>query len=105
MAPPPPPDVVLSGGRLPGYAPIMVSEFITAASGPPLDASFFDFEIGTWNVKMRRRSLDADLKPVSDWVAFAATVEMRPIMGGLGNVEDVVMYTADGVKRAAGSRF
>jgi hypothetical protein len=83
----------------------MTSEFIAAASGPPLDASFFDFEVGTWNVRMRRRTLDADLRPVDDWEAFDATVEMRQIMGGLGNVEDVTMYTARGVMRAAGSRF
>ncbi len=67
----------------------MTSEYITAAAGPPLDASFFDFEVGTWNVKMRRQKLDANLQPVSDWIGFDATVEMRPIMGGLGNVEDV----------------
>lgn len=83
----------------------MTSEYITAAAGPPLDASFFDFEVGTWNVKMRRRKLDASLRPVSDWIGFDATVEMRLILGGLGNVEEVTMYTPDGVKRAAGSRF
>jgi hypothetical protein len=88
-----------------GYAASMISEFIAVAEGPPLDASFFDFEIGTWNVKMRRRTLDPDLQPLTDWVAFDATVDMRPIMGGLGNVEDVTMYTPDGVQRAAGSRF
>ncbi len=83
----------------------MTSAYITAAGGPPLEASFFDFEVGMWNVRMRRRKLDADLQPLSDWVAFDATVEMRQILGGLGNVEDVTMYTADGVVRAAGSRF
>jgi hypothetical protein len=105
MAPSRAPVVVLSRTGTARYSAEMGSSYITALTGPPLDASFFDFEIGTWNVTMRRRQLGADLRPVSDWVTFGATVEMRTILGGLGNVEDVTMYTADGIKRAAGSRF
>jgi hypothetical protein len=105
MAPSRAPRLALSRGAAARYPADMVSSYITALTGPPLDASFFDFEIGTWNVKMRRRRLGADLQPAGDWVAFDATVVMRTILGGLGNVEDVTMYTPDGVKRAAGSRF
>lgn len=105
MAPSRAPLLALSRAGAARYPADMASSSITALSGPPLDASFFDFEIGTWNVKMRRRQLAPDLQPAGDWVAFDATVVMRTIMGGLGNVEDVTMHTPDGVKRAAGSRF
>ncbi len=69
----------------------MVSNYIVAACGPPLEASFFDFLAGRWAVKMRRRTLDADVQPIGDWVAF--------------DVEDVTMHMPDGVRRAAGSRL
>ncbi len=30
----------------------MGSSYVTALTGPPLDASFFDFEVGTWQEPM-----------------------------------------------------
>lgn len=79
MAPSRAPVLALSRSGTARYSAHMGSSYITALTGPPLDASFFDFEIGAWNVKMRRRQLDADLQPVSDWVAFDATVVMRTV--------------------------
>ena len=45
----------------------------------------FDFLIGRWRVAHGRlqRRLEGD----TQWDSFAGTAEMRPILGGLGNIE------------------
>jgi hypothetical protein len=53
------------------------------AGHPPPD---FDFEFGQWTVHHRR--LKQRLAGSDDWDTFAGTSETRPILGGLGNVED-----------------
>ena len=44
----------------------------------------FDFQIGRWRVAHRR--LKARLADCHDWEAFEGTSEMRPVLGGNGNV-------------------
>lgn len=48
-------------------------------------ADDFDFLVGKWDVhnrKLKTRLTDSD-----DWAEFSATVEMRKVMAGIGNVE------------------
>ncbi len=46
----------------------------------------FDFAFGKWIVHHRR--LKQRLAGSDDWDMFSGTSETRPILGGLGNVED-----------------
>jgi hypothetical protein len=46
----------------------------------------FDFLYGTWRVehrKLRQRHVGSQ-----DWEAFSGTAETRPLLGGIGNVEE-----------------
>ena len=62
----------------------------------------FDFQIGRWNVAHRR--LTARLAGSQDWERFAGTCEMRPVLGGHGNVEDNQLHIASGSYRALALR-
>ena len=65
-------------------------------------AGDFDFQIGSWLVKHRR--LKARLANCDDWEEFDGTCDMRPILGGNGNVEDNVLYIPSGTYRAIALR-
>ena len=52
----------------------------------PGTAHDFDFFMGTW--KVRNRRLRARLAGSDDWEEFDATSVARPILGGLGNVDE-----------------
>jgi hypothetical protein len=45
----------------------------------------FDVIFGEWQILNRK--LDDPLAESSEWLEFDATVEVRPILGGLGNVD------------------
>jgi hypothetical protein len=62
----------------------------------------FDFEIGRWRVSHRR--LKARLANCRDWEAFEGTSEMRPVLGGNGNVEDNLLHVSTGSYRAIAIR-
>ena len=62
----------------------------------------FNFQIGTWRVKHRR--LRERLVGSTDWEEFYGTSEMRPILGGNGNVEDNVLHISSGTYRAIALR-
>jgi hypothetical protein len=49
----------------------------------------FDFLIGRWRVKHRK--LRMRLADSSDWSEFSGKLEVRPILSGLGNVDDNVV--------------
>jgi len=49
----------------------------------------FDVIFGEWRILNRK--LEDPLAERSDWLEFDATVEVRPILGGLGNVD---LYSA-----------
>ena len=69
----------------------------------PADVSAdFDFQIGRWRVAHRR--LKARLANCQDWEAFDGTSEMRPVLGGNGNIEDNVLHVAAGGYRALAIR-
>ena len=69
------------------------------ASDPCTD---FDFQIGRWRVRHRR--LKARLAGCSDWESFEGTCDMRPVLGGNGNVEDNVLQISTGTYRALALR-
>lgn len=62
----------------------------------------FDFEIGSWKVKHRR--LRERLTGCDDWEEFEGTADMRPVLGGNGNVEDNVLEFPGGTYRAIALR-
>jgi hypothetical protein len=57
----------------------------------------FDFLIGSWNSKQRR--LRERLKGSNSWEEFPAKLEVRKILGGMGNVDELVMERESGVMR------
>jgi hypothetical protein len=61
--------------------------------------SDFDFFFGNWDVSHRR--LQKRLTGDTNWDEFTGTCEVRPLLGGLGNVDDNVIELPDGTYRAA----
>jgi hypothetical protein len=54
----------------------------------------FDFLMGRWNVQHRR--LRERLKGSTSWEEFAGTSIARPLLGGLGNIDENIMERASG---------
>lgn len=54
----------------------------------------FDFLIGSWKIHHRR--LKERLKGCTEWEEFEGTVEVRPILGGLGNMDELTMDRVSG---------
>ena len=61
----------------------------------------FDFLMGRWNVQHRR--LRERLKGSTSWEEFEGTSIARPLLGGLGNIDENIMERASG--RAEGTSF
>jgi len=63
----------------------------------------FDFLIGRWSVAHQRlqRRLEGD----TQWDRFAGVCEMRPILGGLGNIDDNIIDLPDGTYRGSAIRL
>ena len=55
----------------------------------------FDFLFGEWTV--HNRSLRERLAGSDDWVEFEGRLTVRPVLGGLGNVDTVEMNVRTGV--------
>jgi hypothetical protein len=64
--------------------------------------SDFDFLIGRWSIRNRR--LQKRLKADTIWDEFAGATEMRPILGGLGNIDDNINELPTGAYRAVSIR-
>ena len=62
----------------------------------------FDFEFGQWAVSHRR--LQQRLCGCTTWDSFDGTADVRPILGGAGNVEDNVLHMPGGSYRAIALR-
>ena len=56
---------------------------------PPSTRRDFDFLFGDWTVRHRR--LDRRLVGETEWTAFEGRSVARPILGGLGNVDENVV--------------
>ena len=54
----------------------------------------FDFLMGRWDVRHRR--LRERLKGSTSWEEFAGTSIARPLLGGLGNIDENIMERAGG---------
>jgi hypothetical protein len=54
----------------------------------------FDFLMGRWTVQHRR--LRERLKGSTEWEEFAGTSIARPLLGGLGNIDENIMERASG---------
>jgi hypothetical protein len=52
----------------------------------------FDFLIGSWKIQHRR--LKERLKGCTNWEEFEGTSEVRSILGGLGNMDELTMNRA-----------
>lgn len=63
----------------------------------------FDFLVGCWAVTHRR--LRHRLAGDDQWQTFAGACESRPVLGGLGNVDDNILDLPDGAYRAATLRL
>jgi hypothetical protein len=63
----------------------------------------FDFLMGEWNVYNRR--LRERLKGSTEWEEFDGRVLVRPILGGLGNFDEVAFNRITGVGRGATLRL
>jgi hypothetical protein len=72
-------------------------------AAPPDGRHDFDFFAGTWRVSHRRlrRRLAADTR----WEEFDGACESRPIIGGLGNVDDNLLHLPASTYRAATLRL
>lgn len=56
----------------------------------------FDFYFGRW--RLRNERLKARLAGSQEWEVFEATQECRPILGGLGNLDDFVTEWGGGYR-------
>ena len=62
----------------------------------------FDFEFGSWRVSHRR--LVERLAGCASWQTFSGTAAARPVLGGMGNIEDNVLDFPGGSSRAVALR-
>jgi hypothetical protein len=58
----------------------------------------FDFEFGDWTVRHRVQ------RPTGEWIEFEGTSNTRPVLDGLGNVEDNVFHRPQGDTRGLATR-
>lgn len=63
----------------------------------------FDFLIGKWTSRQRR--LRERLKGSNDWEEFPARLEVRKILDGMGNFDELLMDREGGITRGATLRL
>lgn len=73
------------------------------ARGVAAAAGDFDFLHGRWTV--RHRKLARRLAASSDWISFPGTLEVRPILGGYGNIDENVLQDPGGAYLATSIRI
>jgi hypothetical protein len=82
----------------------MVAEQIVAETATERDGrTDFDFLFGRWTGHNRR--LRERLKGCTDWEEFEGILEVRPILNGLGNVDEVVFERESGPTRGVTLRL
>jgi len=65
---------------------------VNAGAAPlarPPAAAGFDFLHGRWSV--RHRKLKTRLAGADDWIEFPGTLDVKPMLGGLGNIDENVL--------------
>ncbi len=70
-----------------------------------LGASSFDFLPGAWDVAMRQRTVDGELRVLDDWVSFEASASFEKVLNGQAIFGQYMMRKIDGVHRALDMRF
>ena len=80
-----------------------MKQAITNESGERDGRSDFDFLIGSWKIQHRR--LKERLKGCTEWEEFEGTGEVRSILGGLGNMDELIMDRASGHVQAVTVRL
>jgi hypothetical protein len=80
-----------------------VTFFFTKSESAPDGRDDFDFFAGRWRVAHRRlrRRLVSD----TQWEEFTGLCENRPVIGGLGNIDDNWIDLPDGAYRAVTLRL
>lgn len=73
-----------------------------AKSPDAIGARDFDFLIGRWSV--RHRKLKERLQGSNSWFEFPGTLHVRPILSGLGNVDENELFDPEGVYLATSLR-
>lgn len=63
-------------------------------SAAPRGANAFDFLLGSWSV--RHRKLKQRLAGSIEWIEFPGELTVRPFDGGLGNIDENVLYDPNG---------
>lgn len=64
----------------------------------PCGAHDFDFFHGSWQIRHRR--LKERLAGCTEWQEFGGNCTTRPLLGGLGNVDDNIIHLPDDPYRA-----
>ncbi|HSN26602.1 MAG TPA: hypothetical protein VLT45_09955 [Kofleriaceae bacterium] len=73
-----------------------VASFTSLASAEPRDGSHdFDFELGTWKIKLRR--LEHALSGSTKWIEYNGTSTTKPLMGGKAQVVELTVDSTTGV--------
>lgn len=91
-----------AGGAFVFGAALAESSF-AAASAESAEARRFDFLHGRWNVVHRK--LRERLVGNTDWFEFPGTLEVAPILGGLGNFDENVLSDPKGTYQASSLRL
>jgi hypothetical protein len=64
------------------------------ATHAPHGSKDFDFLTGRWNV--RHRKLKVRLQQSDEWIEFAGTLDVKPILAGNGNIDENVINDPTG---------
>jgi hypothetical protein len=62
---------------------------LIAQPAPPHGSKDFDFLTGCWNVSHRK--LKVRLQQSDEWIEFAGTLDVKPILAGNGNIDENVL--------------
>jgi len=73
------------GRKLIGMALVVLS--VGAAAAPPDGQHDFDWEIGAWTTKLQR--LREPLSGKTEWIDYAGTSVVKPVMGGRANLVEL----------------
>lgn len=76
------------------FLPLPGSGAVSAAPARSAGAAGFDFLHGRWTV--RHRKLKERLAGSTEWIEFPGTLDVRPFLGGLGNIDDNVLEDPTG---------
>jgi hypothetical protein len=80
-----------------------MKQTITNESGERDGRKDFDFLLGSWKIQHQR--LRERLKECTEWEEFEGTSKVRSILGGLGNMDELIIDRASGQVQAVTVRL